>query len=117
MAPAISSETIRNVRVPRTGSVIVTGSAWWDTFTVGSNIVLRITGLDGLVVSRIDVCEIAAEYARVPAVLNVMSWESLPSPGRSGMGTFLTNTGLLMSVMFQISIDGLMSVARSEFEL
>src|SRR5919106_4458896 len=116
-APASSSETTRNVLVPRVGSVIVTGSAWCETFTVGSKMLLRIVGLAGLVVLRIVVCEIAAVYARVPVVLNVTSCESLPRPGKIGMGRFLTKTGLLMSLISKISMEGLMSVARSELEL
>ena len=41
-------------------------------------------GFAGSVVSMITPWDSAAEYARVPLVLNVMSCDSVPRPGRVG---------------------------------
>jgi hypothetical protein len=60
-APACSSEIIRNSRCVPFAPVSVIGSAPWLTWTVGSMICASCFGFSGSDVSRISVCDSAAE--------------------------------------------------------
>ena len=99
-------------------SVVVYGSIWCQTLIDGSTKEVITFGAAGFVVSMITPCESAAEYAREPESLNVMSCDSVPRPGRVGSVSSPTllaaPTGVEMS---WISIAGWNDVIRSEFEL
>ncbi len=72
-APFSSSLMTTNSRSPT-----VTGSIWWCRVTAGSVMTEMIDGFAGSVVSMMIDWSIAAEYARVPSALKVMSWLSWP---------------------------------------
>ncbi len=74
-------------------------------------------GFAGSVVSMITPWDSAAEYARVPLVLNVMSCDSVPRPGRVGSASSPAAIGDARSLMSTTSIAGWIDVIRSEFEL
>ena len=98
-------------------SVSVTGSDWCQTLIAGSRKLVTTAGAAGSVVSMITPCESAAEYARSPDSSNVMSCDSVPSPGRVGSASSAALRGLARSEMSKTSIAGSSDVMRSEFEL
>ncbi len=93
------------------------GSDWCQTLIVSSSNSLMTLGLAGLVVSMTTPCESAAEYARVPDALKVMSWDSVPSPGRAERLSSPACLGTSGSRTSMISIAGWIEVISSEFEL
>ena len=111
---------MRNSRSPSNGSVRVTGLAWCSTLMAGSTKEVTTKGSAGSSVLMMTVWESAAEYAREPSALKVMSWESVPRPGRtgSGMTPWFTGAVVAMSVISQTSMPALAAlVISSELEL
>ena len=93
------------------------GSTSCQTLMAGSTQLEITVGSAGFSVLITTPWDSAAEYARVPSLLKLMSCDSVPRPGRVGSASSLTFVGAAKFEMSNTSIAGWKEVIRSEFEL